>query len=91
MNPYGLQDVAGNVSEWTCSLNAGDRVPLSLPCAQKDDARRRIIRGGSWKSAPWALATWARMSAKPDTISPEIGFRLVEELPVEDQNAASTR
>jgi formylglycine-generating enzyme required for sulfatase activity len=80
MNDYGLQDVAGNVAEWTCSRSVGSRVPLSLPCADKEDSRRRIIRGGSWNSPPWALVTWSRASEKPDTASSEIGFRLFEEL-----------
>lgn len=83
MSPFGLQDVAGNVAEWTCSLNAGDRVPLSLPCAEREDARRRIIRGGSWKSPTYALASFARASEKPENSSSEIGFRLLEELPEE--------
>jgi formylglycine-generating enzyme required for sulfatase activity/serine/threonine protein kinase len=89
MNPFGLQDVAGNVAEWTCSLNAGDRVPLTLPCADKNDTRRRIIRGGSWKSAPYLLTNYTRASEKPETTSTEIGFRLLQELAEEAQPAKS--
>jgi formylglycine-generating enzyme required for sulfatase activity len=46
------------------------------------------VRGGSWNSPPYALANWARASEKPETRSPEIGFRLLEELPVKKEEAA---
>lgn len=81
VNPYGLQDMHGNVAEWTCSVAVGNRVPLSAACVERDNPRRRSVRGGSWNSPPWALANWARASEKPETRSPEIGFRLLEELP----------
>jgi formylglycine-generating enzyme required for sulfatase activity/serine/threonine protein kinase len=82
-NPFGLHDTAGNVAEWTCTVAAGDRVPLAAPCAEPANPRRRSVRGGSWNSPPWALASWVRASEKPDTRSPEIGFRLLEELPAD--------
>ncbi len=89
MNAYGLQDVAGNVAEWTCSLNAGSRVPLSLPCADKNAPQRRIVRGGSWNSAPYLLASYTRSSEKPDSASNQVGFRLLQELS-EDPATAKT-
>jgi formylglycine-generating enzyme required for sulfatase activity/serine/threonine protein kinase len=81
LNPFGLQDTAGNVAEWTCTVAAGSRVSLSAPCAETGEKRPRAVRGGSWNSPPYALASWARASQTPDTRSPEIGFRLLEELP----------
>ncbi len=80
LNAFGLQDMAGNVAEWTCTIAAGINTPLSAPCADSADPRRRSVRGGSWNSPPYVLASWARASEKPDTRSPEIGFRLLEEL-----------
>lgn len=83
LNPFGLQDMAGNVAEWTCTIAAGISTPLSAACADSADTRRRSVRGGSWNSPAYALAGWARASEKPETRSPEIGFRLLEELPAE--------
>ncbi|MGH8453704.1 MAG: hypothetical protein ACRESW_04055, partial [Nevskiales bacterium] len=58
------------------------------PCAESGNPRRRSIRGGSWNSPHWALATWARASEKPEARSPEIGFRLLEELPPDKKTEA---
>lgn len=80
LSPYGLQDTAGNVAEWTCSLAGGSQVSLSAPCAEAGNPRRRAVRGGSWKEPGYSLANWARGSEKPETASPQIGFRLVMEL-----------
>jgi formylglycine-generating enzyme required for sulfatase activity len=84
LNPFGLQDTAGNVAEWTCTIASGINTPLSAPCADSADPRRRSVRGGSWNSPAYSLASWARASEKPDTRSPEIGFRLLEELTPEE-------
>jgi formylglycine-generating enzyme required for sulfatase activity len=83
VNPFGLQDMHGNVAEWTCSVAVGNRVPLSAACAERDNPRRRIVRGGAWNSSPWSLAAWVRVPEKPDTRSAAIGFRLLEELPAD--------
>lgn len=80
LNPYGLQDTAGNVAEWTCSFAGGSQVALSASCAEPANPRRRAVRGGSWKDPGYSLASWARASEKPETTSPQIGFRLLMEL-----------
>jgi formylglycine-generating enzyme required for sulfatase activity len=41
--PLGIDDMAGNVAEWTDSVYC----PYMKPCSDK----RRVVRGGSWKTS----------------------------------------
>ena len=55
-SPYGLMDVAGNVSEWCVnapgSLGSGidsrGRVSPIGGCGPKSDRPNRVFRGGAW-------------------------------------------
>jgi len=74
-NPWGLQDMAGNVSEWTASAYAA--YPYSPGEGREDAAGAdRVVRGGSWDDRPirarsafrWHYPPWLRVHT--------VGFRV---------------
>ncbi len=86
-NDYGLYCMAGNVAEWTETayfenaysfvhdLNSDIRVD-----AKEDDpktAKRKVIRGGSWKDVAFFMQTGTRSWEYQDTTKSYIGFRCV--------------
>jgi formylglycine-generating enzyme required for sulfatase activity len=77
-NTWGVQDLIGNVFEWTASEPSlypgsnGEVKPLSEP--------HRMVRGGAaiYKSTgPAAITSTFRVAVPANTRKPEIGFRLV--------------
>jgi formylglycine-generating enzyme required for sulfatase activity len=79
-NPWGINDVHGNVSEWTHSqynrdLN-GDGDPTSGVCSL-----RCAVRGGAYNSDAIYLRSGARSYSEPDRQVGHIGFRLVRAVP----------
>ncbi|MDQ6965049.1 MAG: SUMF1/EgtB/PvdO family nonheme iron enzyme, partial [Mariprofundales bacterium] len=95
-SPYGVMDMAGNVSEWTATIYAaypGSREELSALRPQQLDAtyndgsnakvsgESRVRRGGSWKSDPFATSTYHRNYSRPNYASDFFGFRCVKEVP----------
>ena len=86
-NDYGLYNMAGNVSEWTITAfyeNANSFVHDFNPDirynAKEDDplgAKRKVIRGGSWKDVSYYLQCGTRAYEFQDTTKSYIGFRNV--------------
>lgn len=76
-SPYGLHHMAGNAAEWVedwfgidyyaTMPDRNPRGPIS--------GRYKVVRGGSWKSAPVMLRTATRSGASPDRRAATIGFR----------------
>lgn len=82
VNPWGLHDLAGNVSEWMadCWHDSYRRAPESGAAWVNPGCRSQVIRGGSWASAPaQTRASW-RAPAQVDTTNARIGFRVVREI-----------
>lgn len=82
ISPYGVFNMAGNVSEWvydwyqpdyyTQQLNAPDPNPKG-PIAGTE----KVHRGGSWDTIPLFLRSVHRMSQPPGNPTAAIGFRCV--------------
>jgi formylglycine-generating enzyme required for sulfatase activity len=77
-NPYGLGDVAGNVSEWCDDL----LVPYALKLPREELARvvNRVHRGGSWYTPSSTASSAKRQGTGPDTVNEEIGVRAARSL-----------
>jgi formylglycine-generating enzyme required for sulfatase activity len=75
-SPYGAQDVAGNVWEWTSSLDMP--YPYNHRDGREDqNARgRRVLRGGCSVSDAADARAACRGSRAPDDFSSVYGFRL---------------
>jgi formylglycine-generating enzyme required for sulfatase activity len=72
-SPYGVEDLAGNVWEWT-----GDPYPpdyLARPSDRRRGSPFRVIRGGSWDSREDRLRVTYRGGARPTYRSSDLGFR----------------
>lgn len=74
-SPFGVHDLAGNVSEWTADSWQGD-------------ASRRILKGSAWTYSGSAgvatrpeLTVWYRRPMEAGRSSPTIGFRCVAPVP----------
>ncbi|UVT18644.1 MAG: SUMF1/EgtB/PvdO family nonheme iron enzyme [Nitrospira sp.] len=76
-SPYGLHHMAGNAAEWVQDwfgidyyATMPDRNPRGV-----GQGRYKVVRGGSWKSAPVLLRTATRSGAAPQQRASTIGFR----------------
>jgi formylglycine-generating enzyme required for sulfatase activity len=83
-NPWGLQEMTGNVAEWTQDWYGG-RYPSEPEHNPQGvaTAKYRIIRGGSWANGPLrarsANRDWDTPSYRHDTV----GFRCAMDVPKE--------
>ena len=77
-SPYGLHDMAGNVSEWvldTWEASAYASWASVDPSVEGTASARRVVRGGSYRDFPPLLYTFFR-ARLPAAARPEhVGFR----------------
>ena len=76
-NPWGLQDMHGNVAEWTLSLYRP--YPYQADDGRNDVAAhgKRVVRGGSWKDRPKRASSAFRLPYQPWQPVFNVGFRVV--------------
>ena len=81
--PYGIEEMSGNVWEWTRSVYEekpyrGERKSWAkredLTAGVDED---RVLRGGSWLSGDNDLSCANRLSCGPDDWSDDVGLRVV--------------
>lgn len=76
-SPYGLHHMAGNAAEWVedwFGIDYYATMPDRNPHGPAN-GRYKVVRGGSWKSAPALLRTATRSGASPGQRAATIGFR----------------
>lgn len=76
-NPIGLQDMLGNLWEWTCSLYAPIYTGVELECAATTSDEPRIMRGGAWNSGPALVRSAYRNRNFPEARYSFVGFRVL--------------
>lgn len=81
-NPFGLNDMAGNVAEWVedCWHDTYMRAPVDGSAWTNPGCRLRTVRGGYWASSPDQTRAAYRLSAQPDRRDARIGFRIARDL-----------
>jgi len=82
IHPMGIYDIAGNVSEWVedCWHPNYVKAPVNGSAWVNPGCKRTVVRGGYWASAPQQSRAAFRISAKPETIGPVVGFRIARDL-----------
>ena len=81
-SPYGLHHMAGNAAEWVedwFGIDYYATMPDRNPRGPAN-GRYKVVRGGSWKSAPALLRTATRNGTSPDQRAATIGFRCARSL-----------
>ncbi len=81
-SPYGLHHMAGNAAEWVDDWFGIDyyaTMPERNPQGAKP-GRYKVVRGGSWRSAPVLLRTATRSGASPKQRAATIGFRCAKSI-----------
>jgi formylglycine-generating enzyme required for sulfatase activity len=81
-SPYGVEDMSGNVWEWTTSPY------IAYPGSAYQDPQyspdARVTRGGGWFDDQKQVRTTNRSAASPQTANDDLGFRCVsDEAPTE--------
>jgi formylglycine-generating enzyme required for sulfatase activity len=79
-SPFGLNDMHGNVWEWVQECYGYSGPSTDGAAVTFGDCTRRILRGGSWSSAPQDLRSASRDKITPDTRNRYIGFRVARTL-----------
>ncbi len=81
-NPFGLHDLDGNLSEWVddCWHDNYVRAPRDSTAWVNPGCARRVVRGGSWGSAPDQVRSAYRIGVAADARSARVGFRVARDL-----------
>jgi sulfatase modifying factor 1 len=80
-NPFGLFDMAGNVTEWVADRYDGlyyRKSPERNPTGPSS-GNYRMIRGGSWNDTLFALLPTVRDGGAPTKRDTRIGFRCAQD------------
>lgn len=77
-----ISDLSGNVFEWTqdCWAASLEGIPADGSARSAADCEERVLRGGSWFTAPSELRPTFRNRFPPDYRSNTFGFRVARDL-----------
>jgi formylglycine-generating enzyme required for sulfatase activity len=94
-SPYGIFNMAGNVSEWVSDWYQVDYYTQQLNNPEANpkgpiSGTEKVHRGGSWDTIPLFLRSVHRLSQAPGQPSASIGFRCVASVPTAVQPTAPT-
>ena len=80
-NKFGLYDMHGNAWEWVedCWKDNHISSPTDGRAWASGDCSQRVIRGGSWASAPWALRSANRYGDARSYRLDDQGFRVAQD------------
>ena len=87
-NPFGLNEMLGNVREWTCSRYESYSTASASLCTTPNEAGRISVRGGSWQQEAAALGSGVREAYEPYRRNVWTGFRIVQALDVPAEGGA---
>jgi formylglycine-generating enzyme required for sulfatase activity len=81
-NPFGLYDIDGNVSEWVqdCWHDSYRRAPDTPEAWVNRGCDMRVVRGGSWGSAPEQARSAYRVATGATVAGGRVGFRVARDL-----------
>ncbi|WP_096701305.1 bifunctional serine/threonine-protein kinase/formylglycine-generating enzyme family protein [Magnetospirillum sp. 15-1] len=82
-NQFGLRQMIGNVMQWTqdCYLEDLGKAPTDGSAVSASTSCPRVVRGASFANNAPFLRAAVRYMAPPDLRAPDIGFRVVRDLP----------
>jgi formylglycine-generating enzyme required for sulfatase activity len=80
-SPYGIDDLAGNVSEWVADWYV-ENLPTDVAWNPTGPAsgQGKVIRGGGWYDPPQRLQSAKRFYASPENRADDIGFRCAQDV-----------
>ena len=81
-NAFGVFDTLGNVWEWTedCWHDGYSGAPVDGSAWLRGDCRKRVLRGGSWRSGPRIVRSAYRVRYSADDRNYSFGFRVARAL-----------
>ncbi len=80
-SPYGLYDMAGNVFEWTSSINKSYPYDAVDGREELTGGGSRVIRGGAWSTDSNDVQVFYRSWIGPNLSESVIGFRCANSIP----------
>lgn len=82
LHPMGVEDIAGNISEWTedCWHQNYVKAPVDGSAWVNPGCGQHVVRGGYWASSPDKSRAAYRFPVKADSYGPMIGIRVARDL-----------
>jgi formylglycine-generating enzyme required for sulfatase activity len=80
-SPYGVQDMAGNVWEWTSSRYVPYPYTESVERDDAHSSESRVLRGGSWSYSARNARAACRDLDLPSNFRGSLGFRMARAVP----------